>query len=156
MKTVLFPALAVLTLAATACDDAASEPTSIETEALIATASQWTPSDVTAELQIDDATRQKLDAGLGAMHASMLELHRRHEVARTLEGDARVAYMDDLDADMRALHEQHQELWSSLDPDVRDALTTRLHEQMREHHDGMMRSFHERMRRLHEAGGAGH
>ncbi|MGH7444186.1 MAG: hypothetical protein ACREKM_04895 [Longimicrobiales bacterium] len=156
MKTVLYGALAVLALSAAACNDDGSGATAIETEALVASATDWTPSDVTAGLQVDDATRQELDAGLRAMHASMLELHRRHEVALTLEGDARVAYLDDLDSDMRVLHEQHQELWSSLDPDVRDALATRLHEQMREHDDGMMQSFHERMRRLHDASGAGH
>ena len=84
--------LAVLALAAaTACSEAASEPTTVETEALIASAATWTPSDLTRGLRVDDATRQRIEAGVQALHASMLELHERHRKVEDLEGAARAA-----------------------------------------------------------------
>jgi hypothetical protein len=142
--------LAVLALAAaTACSEAASEPTTVETEALIASATTWMPSDLTRGLQVDDATRQKIEAGVRALHASMLDLHERHGKAEDLEGAARAAYMADLQADIGALHEQHKALWESLDPAVREALASRFHERMDDHGDGTMKSLHERLRRMH-------
>ncbi|MGH7481565.1 MAG: hypothetical protein ACRELV_05375 [Longimicrobiales bacterium] len=161
MKHSLFPALATLALAATtACSDAASEPIAVDTEALVASATAWTPSDLTRDLQVDDATREKIEAGLQALHASMVELHDRHETAQTLKGEARDAYVADLKADMQELHEQHRALWESLDPAVKEALAARLHQRMREHDGETASSLHERMRRLHGgdhgADGAGH
>jgi hypothetical protein len=102
---------------------------------------------------MDEAMRQELETALGSLHATMLELHRRHEVAETLEGDARSDYLAALHADATALHAQHQEMWASLDPATAEQLKVRLHERMRVHHDdGDMPSIHERMRRLHGAG----
>lgn len=135
--------------AATACSETTPEPTTVETRALIASASTWTPSELTRDLEVDDATRQEIEAGVQALHASMVDVHERHRKAANLEGDARVAHMADLDADVRALHEQHKALWGSLDPAVREALATRLHERMDDHDDGTLTSLHERLRRMH-------
>lgn len=144
----------------TACSEAATQPTAVETEALIASATAWTPSDLTRGLQVDDATRQKIEAGVQSLHTSLLALHERHESAQNLEGDARAAYLTGIHEDMIALHEQHKVLWDSLDPGVRETLATRLHEQMRHHGDDDNGSLHERMRRMHggdhDADGAGH
>ncbi|MGH7448066.1 MAG: hypothetical protein ACREK1_04930, partial [Longimicrobiales bacterium] len=94
MRNTLLTTLATLAVAAaTACSEAASEPTAVETEALVASATAWTPADLTRDLQVDDATRQQIEAGIQALHTSMLELRGRHETAQTLEGDARAAYM---------------------------------------------------------------
>lgn len=151
MRRTLIPTLAALTLAATtACAEAASEPTAVETDALLASVTAWTPADLTRDLQVDDATRQEIEAAVRALHASMIELHDRHEKAGTLDGAARDAYLADLHADMKELHEQHIVLWESLDPEVRTVLAARMHERMREHHgDETANSLHERMRRMH-------
>lgn len=137
MKHPLLVTLATLAVVATtACSDAGSEPAAIEVEGLVASAASWTPADLTRDLPVDDATRQTIDAGLRTLHASLLEL----DAAALTEED------------VRALHEQHAALWESLDPDVRELLTARMHERMRAHEDDGMASLHERMRRLH--GGA--
>lgn len=151
MRRTLLPTLAALTLAATtACAEAGSEPTAVETDALLASVTAWTPADLTRDLQVDDATRQRIEAGVQALHASMIELHDRHQKAAPLEGAARDTYLADLHADMKELHEQHIELWESLDPEVRKVLAARMHERMREHHgDETANSLHERMRRMH-------
>jgi hypothetical protein len=161
MRHHLITILAAAAVAATtACSEAATQPTAVETEALIASATAWTPSDITRGLQVDEATRQKIEAGVQSLHTSLLALHERHENAQTLEGDARAAYMTDIHENMIALHEQHKVLWDSLDPAVRETIATRLHEQMRHHDDDAANSIHERMRRLHggdhDADGAGH
>lgn len=162
MRHPLRSTLAVLAAISTAaCSEAASEPTAVDTETLVATAADWTPADLTRDLPVDAATQQRIDADVQAMHASMLEVHERHATAGTLEGAARDAYLADLAADMAALHEQHSVLWDSLDPAVQEMLASRFHEQMREQHgvDGAM-SLHDRMRRLHggdhAADNAGH
>lgn len=150
MRNALVAAVATLAVAATtACSEAASEPTAVETEALVATATSWTPSDLTHDLPVDDATRQQIEDGLRSLHASLLELHGRHETARTLEGEARAAHLDEMKADMEALHEQHRAVWDSLDPAVKELLAARLHERMREHHDDATSSHHEQMREHH-------
>lgn len=161
MRKALFPAVAILVMAATtACSGPASEPTAVDTAALIETADAWTPAAVTSDLQVDEATRQEIEAGLRTLHASLLDLRARHEAAEALDGSARAAYMAELEEEVRAIHEQHKALWDSLDPAVREALAARLHERMREEHDDpSMKSLHERMRRLHgdgEGHGAGH
>jgi len=161
MRHTLLPALAILGLAGiAACSKGSSEPTAVETVALLATATDWTPSDLTRDLQVDDATRQEIEAGVQALHASLIELHGRHETVETLEGAEREAYVAELEADMQALHEQHSALWDSLDPAVKETLAARLHERMREHSDEAASSLHDRMRRLHGgdhgAAGAGH
>ena len=154
------PILATLTLAATtACSEAVSEPTAVETEALVASATAWTPGDLTRNLQVDEVTRRKIEAGVQSLHASMVELHARHERVETLEGEARAEYVAHLKADMQELHEEHRALWESLDPAVRETLAARFHEQMREHDAGPMKAIHERMRRLHggdHGGATGH
>lgn len=150
MRRNLLPTLALALAATTACAEAASEPTAVATDAMLASVTAWTPADLTRNLQVDDATRQEIEAAVGALHASMVELHERHEHAATLQGTARDEYLADLHADMQELHEQHTTLWESLDPAVKEILAARIHERMREHHDDdSMRSFHERMRRLH-------
>lgn len=145
MKHPLLVTLATLVVVATtACSDAGSEPAAIEPEGLVASASSWTPADLTRGLEVDDATRQEIDAGLRTLHASLLELDGRELTAE----------------DARAIHQQHAALLDSLDPDVRETLTARLHERMHEHEDDRMASLHERMRRLHrgahDADGSGH
>ena len=145
--------ISIATLAAisiAACSEASSEPTAVDTEALVAMSADWTPADLTHDLAVDAATQQKIDAGLQAMHASMLELHERHATAGTLEGAARDAYLADLAADMQSVHEQHRALWDSLDPAVQETLASRFHEQLRDHHgaDDAM-SLHDRLRRMH-------
>jgi hypothetical protein len=158
MRKALLATFAVAAL--TACSEAASEPSAVETEALIATAAAWTPADLTRGLQVDDATRREIEAGVTALHAAMLDLHARHEKAGTLEGGARAAYMAELQADVETIHEQHRALWESLDPAVREALAERFHERLHEQDDGPTKSLHERMRRMHGgndgAGGVGH
>lgn len=150
MRHTLIPTLATLALAATtACSEAASEPTAVETEALLATATAWTPADITRDLQVDEATRQKIEAGVQALHASMIELHARYEAVENLAGEARAGYEAALETDVRELHAQHGALWNSLDPEVREALAARLHARMREHEDETTTSLHERMRRMH-------
>jgi hypothetical protein len=162
MKAVLLAAHAVLAASVlTACSDAnVAQPASLETAALISSAPAWQPSDITADLQLDERTRAQVDATLGAMHAAMLDLHARHEAALALDGHARTAALDALDADIRALHEQHHALWDALEPEVAAALATRIHEKMGEHGGSAMQSLHERMRRLlggsHDAHAAGH
>lgn len=160
MKQALLSMVATLTLAATtACSEAASEPTAVQTEALVASAPAWTATDLTRDLQVDEATRVKIEAGVQALHTSMVELHARHETLETLEGEARAAYAASLKADMQKLHEEHRVLWETLDPAVRETLAARFHEQMGDHDAGPMKSMHERMRRLHggdHAGDAGH
>lgn len=150
MRHALITTLATLAVAATtACSESASEPTAVETEVLLASATAWTPADLTRDLPVDDATRQKIEAGVRSLHTSMLELHGRHEKAQTLEGEARAEYVADVKADMQELHEQHKLVWDSLDPEVRQLLASRLHERMEAHGDGAMRSLHERLKRLH-------
>ena len=162
MKAVLLSALAVFAASVmTACSDAdGAQPTSIETEALVASAPTWQPTELTADLQVDARTRAQIDEALGAMHAAMLDLHDRHEAALALEGDARDAALDALDDDIRALHEQHHALWDVLEPEVAAALGARIHERMADHGGTAMQSLHERMRRLlggtHDAHAAGH
>lgn len=157
--TLLTTFVTVAAAAITACSEAAPEPTAVETEALIASASGWTAADLTRDLPVDAATRQQIEAGVQALHTSMLALHGRYESAQALEGDARAAYMTEIRADIRTLHEQHSALWDSLDPEVRQLLAARLHERMRDHEDGSMKALHERMRRMHggdHAPDAGH
>ena len=149
MRNVLPTTLAIVVMATTACSEAATQPTAVETEALLATSTEWTPIDLTRDLQVDDATRAKIEAGVQALHTSMLELHERYEGAQSLEGDARAAQIDDIEADLRALHEQHIGLWNSLDPAVKKTLAERMHEQMRNHHADDAGSLHDLMRRLH-------
>lgn len=161
MRHALITTLATVAVATlTGCSEAATQPTAIETEALLASATSWTPSDITRDLQVDDATRQKIEVGVRALHTSLLAMHERHETAQKLEGDARAASMDAIHEDMHALHEQHVVQWNSLDPAVRETLAARLHEQMRKHGDDDIMSFHERMRRMHggkhDADGTGH
>ena len=151
MRHALLTTFATLVVISTAaCTDSASEPTAVDTEALVAAAADWTPANLTRDLPVDAATQQRIDAGIQTMHASMLELHARYATAGTLEGAAREAYLAELSADMQALHEQHGALWNSLDPAVQQILASRFHEQMREHHgDDDAMSLHERMRRMH-------
>jgi hypothetical protein len=159
MKANLRIAFGTLAVAATAaCADAdASRPTSIETDALVASAPAWLPSDLTADLPVDEATRAQIEAGLGAMHESMLDVHARYQAALALEGDERAAALDALDADVRTLHGEHQALWATLDDSVSEALAERIHARMAHDDDDTMRSLHERMRRLFGgAHGAGH
>ncbi|HSK19205.1 MAG TPA: hypothetical protein VK912_08695 [Longimicrobiales bacterium] len=162
MRHALLTTIATLAVISTAaCSEAASEPTAVDTEALVATAADWTPADLTRDLPVDAATQQRIDAGIQAMHSSMLELHARHATAGTLEGAARAAYLEELGADMQALHEQHRALWDSLDPAVQETLASRFHEQMRDHHgDDEAMSLHDRLRSMHGSdhapGNAGH
>lgn len=150
MTKTLLPALAVLTVAAmTACSENAPEPVAIDTDVLIASASVWTPADITRDLEVDGATRQQIEASLSTLHTTMLELRARHETAAALDGEAREVYMETLQQDVQAIHEEHRALWDSLDPAVRETLHERLHERMHEHDDGALKSFHARMRRLH-------
>jgi hypothetical protein len=150
MRHTLITILGTAAVAATtACSEAATQPTAIETEALIASAAAWTPSDLTRDLQVDETTRQKIEAGVQSLHTSLLALHERHVRAQNLEGDARAAYLTDIQEDMIAVHEQHKVLWDSLDPAVRETLATRLHEQMRDHGGDDTGSLHERLRRMH-------
>jgi hypothetical protein len=149
MRHALITTLATLAVATTACSEAASEPTAVETEALLASATAWTPSDLTRDLPVDDATRQKLEAGVQSLHASLLEMHARHERAHALEGDARDAYLAEVKAEMQELHEQHRVLWDSLDPAVRETIASRMHERMAAHDRGALKSLHERMKRMH-------
>ena len=150
MRHALITTLATLAVAAvTACSESASEPTAVETDLLLASATAWTPADLTRDLPVDDATRQKIEAGVQSLHASMLELHGRHETAQTLAGEARAEYVADLKADMLKLHEQHRTVWATLDPEVRQLLASRLHERLDAHGDGAMRSLHERLKRMH-------
>lgn len=153
LRFTTFAAIAAITTAA--CSEAASEPTAVSTETLVASATDWTPADLTRDLPVDAATQQRIDAGVQAMHASMLELHARHATAATLEGAARDAYLADLEGDMQALHEQHRQLWDSLDPAVQETLASRFHEQKgAQHGDDEAMSLHERMRRMHGGGHA--
>jgi hypothetical protein len=148
----------VLTFALTsACSEAGSQPpTAVETQALVASTPSWDPADLTRDLQVDDATRRDIEAGVQALHASMLAVNARFEKGETLAGEARAAYMADLQTELQALHEQHTALWESLAPEVREALAARLHEHMREPgNDGALQSFHERMRRMHGGHDAG-
>ena len=140
---------ALAAISTLACSEAASEPTAVDTEALVATAADWSPANITRDLPVDAVTQQRIDAGVQAMHASMLELHERHAAAATLEGAAREAYLAELTADMQTLHEEHSALWDSLDPAVQETLAARFHEQMRAHHGDDGISLHERMRRMH-------
>jgi hypothetical protein len=157
MRHALLTTLASLAvISTTSCSEAASEPTAVQTEALVASAAAWQPADITRDLQVDDATRRKIEGWIESLHASLLEMHERHETSASLEGDARAAYMEDLQADMQTLHEQHKALWDSLDPAVQQTLTSRLHEQMRKHDDDDTSSLHERMRRMHGGDHAPH
>ena len=151
MRHATFTTIATLAMiSAAACTEASPEPTAVDTETLVATAADWTPADLTSDLPVDAATQQRIDAGVQAMHASMLELHERHAAAGTLEGAARDAYLADLGEAMQAVHEQHRELWESLDPAVQETLASRFHEQMRDYHgDDDAMSLHDRMRRMH-------
>lgn len=152
-RAVLRPAVVMLGfVTGTACSDGALQPTSIESEALVASAPDWQPADITQGLQVDAATREQIDAAVRTLHASLLDLHARYETARTLAGAEREAYRTALEADLQTLHEEHEALWSSLDPGIRSTLAARIHAQMDAHDDGSMQTLHERMRRLH--GGA--
>jgi hypothetical protein len=149
MRNALPTTLAILIMATSACSEATTQPTAVETEALLATSTEWSPIDLTRDLQVDDVTRANIEAGVQALHTSMLDLHERYESAQSLAGDARAAQIDDIEADLRALHEQHIVLWNSLDPAVKKTLAERMHEQMGNHHADDAGSLHDRMRRLH-------
>ena len=69
-----------------------------------------------------------------------------------LAGDAKAAYVEDLEGDVQALHARHLELWNSLDADVREALASRFHDRMEGHGEGPFKAFHERLRRMHGGG----
>lgn len=149
MRTGLLAIIAVA--ATTACSEAATEPTAVQTEALIASAAEWSPADLTRDLDVDDATRQEIERGIESLHAAMLDLHERYQAAERLDGAARAEYAAALQTDVEALHGRHRALWNSLDEDVRDALAAQFHARMADH-DGPMKSLHERMRRLHGGG----
>jgi len=83
------------------------------------------------------------------MHAAMLEVHGRYEQLAELDeatGEQRTQELYDA---VRSVHEQHLELWNSLDPDLREQLSEQFHGRLRQHDEGIMESLHERMRRLH-------
>lgn len=134
-------------VAAVGCAETPSQPEALDATALVASASAWTPAEVALALDVDAPTRQKIEAGLERIHGSLLELHERHSVARTLEGEAQAAYLADLDADMRAMHEEHMGLLESLDPAVSRELMARIHEHMGggDHPEGL----HDRMMGVH-------
>ena len=150
MRSALFTILALA--ATTACSETGAEPTAVQTEALIASAAEWSPADFIADLPVDEATRQKIQAGMNELHASMLDLHERYEKAETLPAADKPAYVAGLETDVHALHARHLELWNSLDADVRETLARRFHERMEGHGDGPFAEFHQRMRRLHDGG----
>ena len=152
MRTALLTILAMA--ATTACADGTAEPTAVQTEALIASASEWAPANFVADLPVDEATRRQIEAGMNELHTAMLALHERYRSAEKLAGDARAAYEEDLEEDVQALHARHVELWNSLDAEVRETLAVRFHDRVEGHGDGAMKAFHDRMRRLH--GGSGH
>jgi hypothetical protein len=144
--------IALMTVGTVACAETTPEVMSPDIEALVASSPEWTPADVTRDLPMDEAMRQELETALGSLHATMLELHRRHEVAETLEGDARSDYLAALHADATALHAQHKATWVALDPALAEQVKARLHERMRaQHDDSEMTSIHERIRRHHGA-----
>jgi hypothetical protein len=160
------PILVLATLAAAACSERAPEPLSPDVEALVASAPDWTPAELARDLAVDDATRQEIEATLGDVHEAMAAFHERHRVALTLEGEARETYLEELHADAVSFHEQHREIWEGLDADVREQLHARMeahghqtpaHEAGNhgglQHDEATMRSMHERMRKLHGAGG---
>jgi hypothetical protein len=150
MRNVLLPAVAMFALVGTtACTKAASEPAGVDTEALVESASAWTPSDITRDLAVDGATRQRIEDALTSLHTSLKEMHERHQAVHGMEGEARAAQVAELEAEMQRLHEQHKALWDSLDPDVQKALAARLHERMADHHGEEAGTLHERLRRLH-------
>src|SRR5690606_32380882 len=105
----LVAAFAVGVLAA--CSEGASGPSAEQTQAMVATADTWAPSELLRGLEVDDATRGKLQSMFEEMHAAMLDLHGRYEQAAKLEGSARAAAEAELDADLQALHERHWEMW---------------------------------------------
>jgi hypothetical protein len=155
MRHAVLATLAAISI--TACSEAASAPTAVQTESLVATAADWTPLELTRNLQVDAATQERIDEAVRTMHASMLALHERHATAETLDGSARDAYLADLTADMQALHEQHTTLWESLDPAVQETLARRFHEQMRDQHgEEGTQSLHERMRSMHDGDHGAH
>jgi hypothetical protein len=136
---------------ASACSEAASQPTAVETDALIAAAPEWSPAQITEGLEVDGATRRRIDEGLQSLHASMLDLHGRWTAAEALDGAEQAAALETLDADARALHDRHMALWNALDDDVRETLAERMHERMRGHEMDGHDSLHDRMKRLHGA-----
>lgn len=146
--TLLISLAALAVAAATGCSERASDLTGVEADAMVASAAAWTPEDITRDLPVDSATRDRIEAAVQSFHASLLALHDRHEDGQQLEGAAREEFMARLHTDARELHTQHQALWDSLTPEVREILSSRFHAQM---HPGEEpgTSLHERMRKMH-------
>lgn len=148
MRHLLLKAAAVLAvMAISGCSEPASELTGVETSALVTTAADWTPSDITRDLPVDDATRLRIDSAVGSFHAALLELRERHMAGQRLTGAEREEFMDQLHEDVLALHARHEGIWDSLTPEVQGILMQRFHEKM--HGDGSGASLHERMKALH-------
>lgn len=137
--------LAVLTLSA--CSEPATWLTEVETNALVTSAVEWTPEDITSDLPVYDATRERIEAAMGSFHESVMALRERHASGQALTGDAREEFLNRLHEDVVAIHTRHQALWESLTPEVKEILTRRFHEQM--HGDQPGASMHERLRKLH-------
>lgn len=151
MKNVLIVALAAV--AGAACSDSGTQPVSPELDALLASAPSWTAADIARDLPVDDAERSEIEEKLAAFHASLVDLHERHEAMGRLEGEERDAQVAALEAEVESLHEQHQALWAGLDPAVTEALCASFHDRMRSQHEGVgTESLHERMRGLHGSG----
>jgi hypothetical protein len=149
MRHTLLTSLAALAVAAaTGCSEPASDLTGVEADAMVASAETWTPADITRDLPVDAATRERIEAAVQTFHASLLALHDRHEAGQQLDGAAREDFMAQLHEDARELHTQHQALWDSLSPEVREILSSRFHAQMHPD-DEQGTSLHERMRKMH-------
>lgn len=148
MRHLLLTSAAVLAvMAISGCSEAATELTGVEADALVTSAADWTPSDLTRDLPVDDATRLRIDSAMGSFHASLMELRERHMTGQRLAGAEREEFMNQLHEDVVALHARHQAIWDALTPEVQDVLRQRFHEKM--HGDGSGASLHERMRALH-------
>lgn len=149
MRHTLLGTLAALAVGAIiGCSESATDLTGVEADAMVASAATWTPEDITRDLPVDEATRERIETAVQSFHASLLALHQRHEAGQGLDGAAREAFMDKLHEDVRGLHTQHEALWDSLAPEVREALSSRFHAEMHGGDEPGM-SLHERMRKMH-------
>ena len=148
MRHVLLTSVAALAiLAVSGCSETATELTGVEADAMVTSAADWTPADITRDLPVDEATRLRIDSAVGSFHASLLELREWHIAGQRLDGAEREEFMNQLHQDVLALHTRHEAIWESLTPEVQETLMRRFHEEM--HGDGSGASLHQRMRRLH-------
>jgi len=135
----------LLAAATTACEHGRDHLFSPEdATALIAAAPEMSVATLLDDLQLEPSQRTEVEAKLGGLHASMLELHELQPGdLDSMTPEEKAALHARLQGEMEGVHELHQEFMESLTEEQQGRFTEHVHAFLQSQH-GDASGLHER------------